>query len=98
MPDASHFYAIRNLAVNDGAWTPITAPIDCNSFSVQCGADMKIRTDASNAETEQAIPAGTQQYILASWSWTGYRFHKDGVIAYLQAVSGSPTAVLTFVC
>lgn len=86
------------MAINASTWTPIAAAIDCNSFSVQCNSDMKIRTNSSDAATEQAIPAGTQQYILASWTWTGYRFQKDGVIAYLQAVSGTPTAVLTFVC
>ena len=98
MPDESPFYALRNIPLTDSGWTPIVAPIDCNAFAVQSPGDIKIRTDHTNPATENLILQGMQEYILAPWESSGYRFPKGSTIACLQSVSGTTTAIVTFVC
>lgn len=98
MADASNFYAIRKLPIDAVLWTPIVAAIYCNNFSVSCTTDMKMRTDPEDPTTEKPISAGSQEYVLSGWVWSGSRFPKNSVIAYLQAASGTPTAIVTFVC
>ena len=98
MADATQFYAIRHVALDASSWTPVNTPINCNCFAIRPNADIKIRTDQGDAGTEDAILAGVQQYVLAPWIYTGARFPKGTVFAWLQSSSGPAVAVVTFVC
>lgn len=97
MPDASPFYAIRNLALDAITWTPVTTPIACNGFSIRCPVDIKIRTDKDDPTTEDTIYGQNQEYIMEFWHTTGCRFPSGATIAYLQSESGTPTAIVKFV-
>lgn len=71
--------------------------MDCNSFSVRCPADIKIRTDSTDASTEDTISAGMQEYILSSWQFELARFQKGRTMFFLQTVTGNATAILKYV-
>ena len=103
---ASHpNYVKKLLSVDTVSWTPVVAPIDCMSFSAKNTAlvDLKIRTDSADPNTQDTIPAGAMETILAPLHPPGIqdqgkatRFLNGDTLAYLQAASGTGPVLLTF--
>lgn len=103
---ASHpNYVKKLLSVDNVSWTPIVAPIDCMSFSAKNTAlvDLKIRTDSTDPNTQDTIPAGAMETILAPPHSPGIqdqgkatRFLSGDTLGYLQAASGTGPVLLTF--
>jgi hypothetical protein len=86
MADASIIFAIRAIAVTDSTWTPVITPINCTTWALRPDADVRIRTDSADANTEDIIKAGVQELLLAG---TGHRYPAGQTFAFLQAVTGS---------
>ena len=103
---ASHpNYVKKLLSVDSVSWTPIVAPIDCMSFSAKNTVlvDLKIRTDSTDPNTQDTIPAGAMETILAPLHPPGIqdqgkatRFLNGETLAFLQAASGTGPVLLTF--
>ena len=96
----------KQLTVDTVSWTAIVAPIDCNGVGIKNSAlvDLRIRTDSADATTQDTIAAGSIETISAPRhssaiqdGGSGMRFYAGDTIAYLQAVSGTGPALLTFV-
>ena len=92
--------------VDTVSWTAVVAPIDCMGVAIKCSVlvDLRIRTDAGDAATQDTISAGSVETISVARhsggvrdSGSGMRFYTGDTIAYLQAVSGTGPALLTFV-
>lgn len=104
---ASHpNYVKKRIAIDPVSWTPIVAPIDCMGVGIKntAPADMKVRTDSGDANTEDLIPAGNQDGVMVSRygdtpadARSGPRFFAGETVAFLQAVSGTGPALVTFV-
>jgi hypothetical protein len=99
-------YVKKQLAVDTVSWTPVVAPIDCMAVSIKNSAlvDLKIRTDSGDATTQDTIPAGSAESVLAPRHSShlhdasfGLRFLAGDTVAYLQSTSGTGPALLTFV-
>jgi len=99
-------YVKKQIAIDTVSWTAIVAPIDCMGVGIKNSqsVDLKIRTDATDATTQDTIPAGNQDGIMVSRhagnqhdGAQGPRFLAGDAIAYLQAVSGTGPALVTFV-
>ena len=99
-------YVKKQLTVDTVSWTAIVAPIDCMGVAIKNLAlvDLRIRTDSADATTQDTISAGSIETIAAPRrtsnvqdSGSGMRFYAGDTIAYLQAVSGTGPALLTFV-
>ncbi|MBZ5697113.1 MAG: hypothetical protein LAN18_01050 [Acidobacteriia bacterium] len=99
-------YVKKQLAVDTVSWTAIIAAIDCMAVAIKNSAlvDLRIRTDSSDATTQDTIPAGSLETIVAPRhdsgvqdGGSGARFLAGDTIAYLQAASGTGPALLTFV-
>jgi hypothetical protein len=104
---ASHpNYVKKQIAIDTVSWTPIVAPIDCMGVGIKNSAsvDLRIRTDSGDAATQDTIPAGNQDGVIVSRhagnvqdDSRAARFLAGDTIAYLQAVSGTGPALVTFV-
>jgi hypothetical protein len=104
---ASHpNYVKKKISIDTVSWTPVVAPIDCMGVGIKnsAAADMKIRTDSADPNTEDLIPAGNQDGVMVSrfgdrpsTSRSGPRFFSGETVAFLQAVSGTGPALTTFV-
>jgi hypothetical protein len=104
---ASHpNYRKMQITVDTVSWTPIVAPIDCIGIAIKNSqlVNLYVRTDSGDATTQDTIPAGAQDGILAPRhgsnpqdAGTGARFLSGDTIAYLQAASGTGPAIVTFV-
>jgi hypothetical protein len=99
-------YVKKQLAVDTVSWTAIVAPIDCMGVAIRNSTlvNLLIRTDSGDAGTEETIAAGSVETIAVPRhagglqdGGSGARFHAGDTIAYLQAVSGTGPAQLTFV-
>ncbi len=100
-------YVKKQIAIDSVSWTPIVAPIDCMGIGIKNSApvDLLIRTDAGDATTQDRIPSGSQDGIIVSrhaygaapHAAVGPRFLAGATVAYLQAVSGTGPALVTFV-
>ena len=104
---ASHpNYVKKQIAVDTVSWTAIVAPIDCMGVGIKnsVSADLRIRTDSADPNTQDLIPAGNQDGILVARHGAqvqdegrAARFSAGETIAYLQALSGTGPALVTFV-
>jgi hypothetical protein len=104
---ASHpNYVKKQTSVDTVSWTPIVAPIDCMGVGIKnsVSVDLRIRTDSADPATQDLIPAGNQDGIMVprhggmpSDVGRGVRFLAGETIAYLQAISGTGPALVTFV-
>lgn len=99
-------YVKKQLALDTVSWTAMVAPIDCMGVAIKNSAlvDLRIRTDSSDATTQDTILAGSVETIVAPRHDSGVRDGGSGVrflagdtIGYLQAASGTGPALLTFV-
>lgn len=100
-------YAKKKYSLDAVAWTPITAPFDCNSITLRnqsATIDVKLRTDQSDSDTEDTLPPGNQEVIQAD---LGPRYLQHGgfqaryatgaVICYAQAASSTADLLATFI-
>jgi hypothetical protein len=104
---ASHpNYVKKQISIDNVSWTPVVALIDCQGAGIKnsVAVDLKIRTDAADPATQDAIPAGSQEGVMVSRSQGSVqfdlgpqRFRTGETICYLQAVSGTGPALVTFV-
>ncbi len=100
-------YVKKRIAIDTVSWTPIVAPIDCMGVGIKntAAADMKVRTDSADPASEDTIPAGNQDGVMVSPEGSGRyadarmgtRFFAGETVAFLQAVSGTGPALVTFV-
>ena len=99
-------YVKKQLAVDTVSWTAIVAPIDCMGVAIKNSVlvDLRIRTDSADATTQDTISAGSVETISVPRhpagvqdGGSGTRFYAGDTIAFLQAVSGTGPAQLTFV-
>jgi hypothetical protein len=99
-------YVKKQIAIDAVSWTPIVAPIDCMGVGIKnsVSVDLRIRTDSADATTQDTIAAGNQDGIMVSRHGGNpqdgahaMRFMAGDTIAFLQAVSGTGPALVTFV-
>jgi hypothetical protein len=95
MADASSVFAIRAISVDSASWTPVIAPIACNTWSIRPDAAVKIRTDPNDATTEDTIQQGLQD-VLLTHPISGTKFPQGTIFAHLQAVTGSTVVRVQF--
>lgn len=100
MPSANPKYLISTLTVDSVTWTPIIPPFPCNFISIKCGTQLLIRTDSADVNTQDTIPVGMSEAVVATSNLdsSGHsRFPSAQTIAFLQAASGTPSVTLRFV-
>lgn len=100
MSSANPKYIISTLTLDAVTWTPITTPFPCNGIGIKSAVDIKIRTDSADVNTQDTILAGQFELIdiAANQDSSGYiRFPPGTIVAYLQAVSGTPSAIIRFI-
>ncbi len=99
-------YVKKQLALDTVSWTAVIAPVDCMAVSIKNSVlvDLRIRTDSGDASTQDTISAGSIETVAAPRhafgvqdGGAGTRFYAGDTIAYLQVVSGTGPALLTFV-
>jgi hypothetical protein len=86
-------YRKQRIAVGSGSWTAIAPPITCYALILRNAgpAEILLRTDESDPDTEDQIEAGLQEIIRSpNWFLAGQR------ICVVKAKDGSSTVVLTF--
>lgn len=104
---ASHpNYVKKQVTIDTVSWTPVMAPIDCMGVGIKnsVSADLRVRTDSADPATQDTIPAGNQDSIMVSRHAGNVqddsgpsRFRAGDTIAFLQALSGTGPALVTFV-
>lgn len=100
MASANPKYVISTLTLDSVTWTPVTTLFPCNGFGVKTSVDIKMRTDSADANTQDTLPAGSQEVIIEGHTQdsSGFaRFPQNTIIIYLQAVSGTPSVILRFI-
>jgi hypothetical protein len=99
-------YVKKQLAVDTVSWTAVVASVDCMSVAIKNSVlvDLLIRTDATDAATQDKIPAGSNEVVQAPRNPHStnsidktHRFEVGDTVGFLQAVSGTGPVVLTFV-
>ena len=96
----------KQIALDTVSWSAVVAPVDCMAVSIKnsVSVDLFIRTDSVDATTQDTITAGSIETIAAPRhagnlldGGSGTRFYAGDTIAYLQVVSGTGPALLTYV-
>ena len=99
-------YVKKQIALDTVSWTAVVAPVDCIGVSIKNSVfiDLRIRTDSTDATTQDTISAGSIETVSAPRhsggvqdGGAGTRFYAGDTIAYLQAASGTGPALATFV-
>jgi hypothetical protein len=99
-------YVKKQITLDTVSWTAVVAPVECMGVSIKnsVSVDMRIRTDSADATTQDTISAGSIETISTPRhssgvqdGGSGTRFYAGDTIAYLQVVSGTGPALLTFV-
>lgn len=99
-------YVKKQVALDTISWTAVVAPFDCMAVSIKNSAlvDLRIRTDSADAATQDTIFAGSIETVAAPRhaggvqdGGSGTRFYAGDTVAYLQVVSGTGPALVTFV-
>jgi hypothetical protein len=99
-------YLKKQIALDTVSWTAVVAPVDCMAVSIKNSVfiDLRIRTDAADATTQDTISAGSIEIVSATRhssgvqdGGSGLRFYAGDTVAYLQVASGTGPALLTFV-
>jgi hypothetical protein len=102
MRDQSHFKK-QTLTLDSVTWTPVTTLFNCNNIVIknydQVNA-IKIRTTATDPNTEDQISAGSQEVVatiprnpIDKYSW----FIEFTTYAYLQSVATTGVAKVTYI-
>ncbi len=92
-------YVIWRITAPSGVWTPIIPPADCNHFSLKSsvGQVLRIRSDQADASTEDTLPVGSQEGIVAPQETTvgAMRFQANiQTICYVQPQPAAPDVVV----
>ena len=92
------YFQIQNLAIDTSSWTAVVTPIACTSIDIQQtdGTNaIKVRTTASDSNTEKSIPVGSSLNLPTSAG--GATPWEAGVtVCYLQAAAGVGPVVIEF--
>ena len=93
---------ISNLAIDNLAWYPIVAPINCNYFSiVNRTRTISLRSNPTDPTTQDSIPLTSYEEITSppTMNQQGSPRFSAGQITgyYVQDPGGASTAVLRFV-
>ena len=90
-------FEIQQLTIDPVSWTPVTAPFDCNGLLVKNTDSVnpvKMRTDSSNAATEDTLGPGAEQSVAMSMH--RYRFPAGSQPLWLRATAGTGPVVVKF--
>lgn len=103
---ASHRnYVKKRIAIDTVTWTDVIAPVDCMVVGIKnaAPADMKIRTDPADPNTEDVLSAGFSEFPIVAnpmdrvqTDRAACRFLAGERVCSLQAVSGTGPALVTF--
>lgn len=76
------------ITLDNVSWTPLRAPIDCRrvNFVNVTAANMKLRTNSSDATTEVVIPS-LQDYVVPALQNAMIR--DDDILLYGQLSTGT---------
>ena len=97
-------YVKKQIALDTVSWTAVVAPVDCLAVSIKNSVlvDLRIRTDSSDATTQDTISAGSIETVSAPRhsggvqdGGSGTRFYAGDTIAYLQVASGTEIVNVT---
>jgi len=93
-------YIIVQIALPAGVWTPVTVPEFANyfSFKSQSGSAILIRTDPTNAATQDTLPGGYQEVFSTVPIGANQvsRFSPNAILFYAQPSSGSDVGILKY--
>lgn len=93
----AEYYRKLRLGIDNVSWTPVVLPFECRQMILRCDtADVKLRTEVADSSTEDTFVSGVQEVIQLSYKVGS----PEGTVkspAYLQAVMGSPTVVVTYI-
>lgn len=89
----------KQFSIGSGSFTPITAPVDLETASIEVYADMLVRSDSADSTTEWTLTATStepSQYNFNTARQEGGRtpYASGAVLAYLKSVSGTNTVIL----
>ena len=91
-------YKKQVLTLTSGVWTPVVAPIWCNTFWVFSDSGQPVLEDTGgdgmNVDTINPL---FLQYLSAPAQGSAPRFQQGEIITYLSVGSGSINATVTFV-
>jgi hypothetical protein len=99
-------YVKKQVTLDTVSWTAVIAPFDRMAVSIKnlVFVDIRVRTDSADATTQDTISAGSIETIAAPRhasgvqdGGSGTRFYAGDTVAYLQVVSGTGPALVTFV-
>jgi hypothetical protein len=91
----AEYYRKLRLDIDSISWTPVVLPFEYRQLVMRCDtADVKIRTEVADSATEDTFVSGVQEVIQLSYK-VGSPEGTTKPPAWLQAVTGSPTVVLT---
>lgn len=95
---ADKMYVISRTTINNVSFVALVAPIACSSFSIRCDTDVVIvRTDPNDANTQDTIPLGSQEYVLGETFDKNPRWFGGDTILYLKAqTQGSAVIIAKF--
>ncbi len=89
----------KRIDIDSTDWTPIAPLAACNGLALRntTGVDVKIRTDANDASTEDVLNPGAQEEVRATPDHRGpvYAFSPNVPVFYAQMTVGTGTIVLT---
>lgn len=89
--------AIKQFSLDNVTWTPITATVDCNYWSLKAVASVFVRSDSGDASTQDTLSANSSEIVgetapLSSAHATRYR--AGDTLLFAQAGSGTTTVYL----
>lgn len=100
MSSANPKYVISTLTLDSVTWTPVVTTFDCNGIGIRSASDIKLRTDSADSGTQDTLLAGSFEVVEppANLDSSGFsRFPRGTTVVFLQAVSGTPSAIIRFV-
>lgn len=98
-------YNIKQFAITNGGFTAITAPADCNYWSLTPDSNSLIRSNATDATTEAPVPGNTPEFLLGATSYPPPqqfpqhfpRYHAGDTVAFMKSVGATATVYGRFV-
>lgn len=91
----AEYYRKLRLAIDNTSWTPVVLPFEYRQLILRCDtADVKIRTEVADSSTEDTFVSGVQEVVSLSYK-VGSPEGTTKPPAFLQAVAGSPTVIVT---
>lgn len=88
---------IKQFSLDNVTWTPITAGIPCNYWSLKATAAVLLRNDSGDSSTQDSLGANSSEALLEPAVLSSphqTRFAAGDILVYAQAASGSTTVYL----